>query len=302
LDNKQDIPNPCNFCGGNFQGWLEVNLIKACNAKCAWCVEKAGWHPEEKASWQAIADAALATGRKNIILLGGEPTLYKDLQWLINRIKHQCDVWITTNGSLLSKRFINKNMRGIDGVNISIHHYDMWKNQEITGIWLDIECLRAAIKRLHELGATVRINCNCISKYIDSRKKIKRFIAFAKSIGADGVRFAELKLDNGNFVDLAKVFRYDYGLNDDPFKQGCWKATKINDMPVNFRQMCGLQTDMRKKPANPVQCVKQVLYYDGKIYDGWQTMTLDRQIEDKLIQFQKGKITLNEAAMLIGEL
>lgn len=43
------------------------------------------------------------------------------------------------------------------------------------------------------------------------------YIKFAKSMGANSVRFAELKMDNNNFVDLAKIMDYQYGLNDDPF-------------------------------------------------------------------------------------
>lgn len=42
-------------------------------------------------------------------------------------------------------------------------------------------------------------------------------------------------------------------------------------MPINFRQMCGLQTIKREKPNNPKNpFIKQVLYYDGNIYNGWQ--------------------------------
>ena len=41
-------------------------------------------------------------------------------------------------------------------------------------------------------------------------------------------------------------------------------------IPVNVRLMCGLQTKKRPAPINPKQYPKQVLYYDGRIYDGWQ--------------------------------
>ena len=44
-------PHEKNFCGGNFQDWLEVNLTPTCNGNCKWCVEKIGWQPKKHAPW-----------------------------------------------------------------------------------------------------------------------------------------------------------------------------------------------------------------------------------------------------------
>jgi hypothetical protein len=263
-------PNCNNACSGTqFQDWLEVNLTPVCNASCEWCVEKRGWHPQEKASWETIVEAAIQSGKKNIILLGGEPTLHKNLFDIIEKlVAANLNVWITTNGSMLTRGFAEK-LRGIKGVNISCHHYDLGMNEMVTGVMLSHNSLIDVIQMLHKNGAIVRMNCNCIEGYIDSKDDIQKYIRWAKSIGADGIRFAELKFSN-EFIDLAKVFKYQYGLNDNPFVEGCWKDTVIDDMPVNFRQMCGIQTSKRPMPENPEQVAKEVLYYDGKLYDGWQ--------------------------------
>ena len=138
---------------------------------------------------------------------------------------------------------------------------------------------------------------------VDSEKRIRDYIQFAKDLGADEVRFAELKRDNDRFVDLAKTLGYKYGLNDDPFTLGCHKSAIIDGMPVNFRQMCGLQTPLRPRPVNPRQEKKQVLYYDGKIYDGWQTKENHRmdkkEIESLMERVSTGQISPEEAAGLI---
>lgn len=294
-------PNKKNFCGGNFQDWLEVNLIKKCNGKCSWCVEKHGWHPEEEADWIDIYDKIKASKKKNIILLGGEPTLYKKLDRIIGTLADDgLNVYLTTNGSHLSDSFIF-NFIGMKGINISIHDYDLEKNKSITGI--KIENLKRSIWMLHGFNINVRLNCNCISGHIDSAKQIKKYIEFAKSVGADSVRFAELKFDEENFVDLAKILNYKYGLNDDPFKQGCNKDAVINGMHVNFRQMCGLQTSKRPCPKNPEQCKKKVLYYDGKIYNGWQLKKEKKmkpsEISELLNAVKQGKITVEAATRKI---
>jgi len=302
---KIDYPNPRNFCGGAFDDWIEVNLTDKCNGKCKWCIEKIGIHPKYHAPWEKITEAILSTEGNNIILLGGEPTLYKHLSLVINSLKQvNKKVYITTNGSRINTKFIEMNLNQIDGINISIHHYNLDINKKITGIKLTKNTLTEAIKKLHGYGGKVRLNCNCISGYIDSKEQILNYIDFAKQIGVDSVRFAELKLDNLNFVDLAKVFDYRYGLNDNPYADGCVRDTIINDMQVNFRQMCGLNIAMRCRPKNPQSdAKKRVVYYDGKVYDGWQQQQpkeFKTPSLEQLYQLRDKKISIAEVLQSIN--
>lgn len=269
---KVAIPNPRNFCGGNFQDWLEVMLIDKCNGRCSWCIDKNGHHPKRHLHWVKLAWLIIKSDRSNIILLGGEPTLYKKLRELIVGVVAISNkkIYLTTNGSMLSPLYVDKTLYRLTGINISIHHYNLEKNHEITGISLKKENLINTIKELHKKGITVRLNCNLINGYIDSKQEILSYINFAKEIGADNIRFAELKNDKDSFVDLMNIFPLQYGINADPFFLGCNSNAKINGMPINFRQMCGLQTDQRPEPINPEQKDKIVLYYDGIFYNGWQ--------------------------------
>lgn len=294
------LPNKHNFCGGAFPDWLEVNLLKQCNAKCSWCIEKIGYHPEKVVDWLEICKKAIQTDKKNIILLGGEPTLHKQLKNIVHTLSAEDrNVYITTNGSKLTPDFVESNLNGIKGANISIHDYDINNNYRITGLILNLYNLKDAINKLHKMDVSVRFNCNCIKDYVCSEDTVKRYIQFAQNMGADEVRFAELKQDENNFINLAKIFNYQYGLNDDPFIEGCNLNTTINNMPVNFRQMCGLQTKCRPKPINPEQAKKQVLYYNGIIYDGWQTIkeapVTDKELMDLLMDVADAKITPNDA-------
>jgi len=170
MNTSVSIPNSENFCGGNFQDWLEVYLIGRCNGVCSWCVDKNGYRPKDEAHWEVIAEQAHKVGKTNVILLGGEPTLYKYLQPLIKRlVNFGHKVWITTNGSMLTRDFIFHELDGITGINISIHHYDLKKNTEITGIRL--QGLEYLTECLSLIGANIRFNCNCITNYIDSEGK-----------------------------------------------------------------------------------------------------------------------------------
>lgn len=298
------IPNKNNFCGGAFTDWLEVNLLELCNGNCSWCVEKNGYHPKYKANWKDICIQAIDTGKKNIILLGGEPTLYKNLREVIEYLDcYDKNVWMTTNGSRITPQFVSKTLVKLTGLNISIHNYNLETNYKITGIRLNQQILTEAIEKLHKFGANVRLNCNCIVGNIDNEKEIKSYIKFAKSIGADSVRFAELKFDEDNFVDLDKIFDHKYGLNNDPYKLGCNTNTIIDGMPINFRQMCGLQTPRRPIPDKLEQATKQVLYYDGKIYNGWKLVKehdmTDKEIVELLEKVYEGITGVAEAALKI---
>ncbi len=302
---QTSIPHPRNFCGCGFPDWLEVNLTPDCNASCKWCVERRGYHPCNRASWKTIADNAIATGRMNIILLGGEPTMHPDFGKIIKYLRSAGrKPWVTTNGSLLSSQWVLSNMNGVEGVNISVHHFDLIRNKEITGLNLLESNLRESIATLKlEFGAMVRMNCNCIRSHIDTIAKIHYYIEWAKSIGADKVRFAELKHADGDFVDLAEVMEHKYGTNDDPFREGCSSDAVIDGMPVNFRQMCGMQTSRRPCPESPEIIPHPVLYYDGNLYDGWQqkkeTDMNTKELVELLEKVKRGTISIAEAAVII---
>ena len=294
----ETVPHPGNFCGGSFQDWIEVNLVPECNARCKWCVEKIGYHPTNREDWQTIGKAAIDTGKKNIILLGGEPTLFRDLKLLIDMLlAAERHVYVTTNGSRINREFVESNLRGISGLNISVHHYELKKNADITGLLINKLTLQGGIVSAREQNIRVRLNCNAIRGYIDNEEKIHKYLKFVKEMFADCARFAELKLDTDSFVDLQTVLEGKYGLNNDPFILGCNHDAEIDGVPVNFRQMCGLQTPFRKKPVNPKQFAKNVLYYDGKIYDGWQSpQNIGKMAKRQILEdLAKGKITVGEA-------
>jgi organic radical activating enzyme len=302
---KEDYPHPQNFCGGNYQDWLEVLLTEHCNGHCVWCVEKHGFHPKYHAPWEEIVKMALETEKTNIMLLGGEPTLYEDLNHVIHALRQKNrKVYLTTNGSMLTPQFIEERLTELTGLNISIHHYKLPRNQKITGIALDYRTLSDSIERLQSYNIKVRLNCNLIKGQIDSRRQINAYILFAKILNITQIRFAELKLDEDHFVNLHTLFGDQFGLNEDPYHLGCNTTAIINDVEISFRQMCGFQIPCRPCPQNPKQYIKHVLYYDGQIYNGWQQQTKEmntmnsknkkeiaailQQIKDQVLTVEEG--------------
>ncbi len=261
----------CKYCTQRESDWLEVLLTDACNGRCEWCVERDGWHPLRHASADEMIAAIIGSGKQNVLLLGGEPTLRSDLGVIVHGIAASgMKPVLTTNGSRLTREYVERVLAGVAQVNISIHVFPLHLNEKITGIALNGDDLLAAVETLHELGAKVRLNCNCIRGCVDSTAKIDKYMGFARCLGVDSVRFAELFGETDLFVNLAHIT--DGGLPSDPWADGCVTESVINGIPVYFKQLCGFQTTMRPRPCDdPAKIVaRDVLYYDGQMYQGWQ--------------------------------
>ena len=279
--------------------WLEVYLTKKCNAKCEWCFDKNSYHPLDKCDYKQMAEKIITFQQPNIILTGGEPTLYKDLDKLIDILNtNNKNVYITTNGSKLNENFVDKLMN-IKGITISIHHFDLNRNYELTGIKLDENVLTLCIQKLKALNIDVRINCTVTKGYIQTLDDIYDFIEFGKKMGVNAMRFAEISYYDDLFVDLNKIFNNNYGLSDEPFTNGCYKTATINDMQVDFKLSCGALTQHRKLPEGATSVVyKNVIYYDGEAYKGWQTSYNqfdEKTIDSILDNLLKSKISKEKA-------
>ena len=264
-------PFSTNACAGYYSNWLEVPLTDKCNGRCAWCVEQGGFRPTERVSWEVLASQIIESGKKNIILLGGEPLLFENIGKLIHAVREAgCNVYVTSNGAKLTPEFAKEELSELTGINVSIHDYILSENKRIVGVELKEDVLRETIQVLHESGVKVRFNCNIIKQHIDTNVQLYSYIAWAKSLGVDELRFGELKDAEDSFISLCEIMKGDYGLNEDPYRLGCSKNAEIMGMSISFRQMCGFCTFLRPKPDTPEQVGKPVLYYNGKFYNGWQ--------------------------------
>lgn len=103
--------------------WFTVN--RNCQFHCEWCYAKESTPSQimdfEKA--KSTVDALHKKGIKKIILIGGEPLLYKNIITLAEYIaKKNILVSIATNGQALKSETLCKNivLSGVKNVNISL--------------------------------------------------------------------------------------------------------------------------------------------------------------------------------------
>jgi pyruvate-formate lyase-activating enzyme len=291
------LPNKNNYCAGAYPDWLDVCLIDKCNGKCKWCMGKIwNYKPPRSTTWKILSEKIISLKKNNVVLVGGEPTLYKNLGKLIDSLyENGIKVYVTTNGSKLTAKYVNDNLTNLYTINISIHHWDLMKNKEINGLNIKKEVLQGAIKELRNKGIIVRFTCNLIKGYIDNIYDVASYIEFSRDMGATDIRLSELQYDEDSFVDVAKLMNYQYGLNDEPFTKGCCFDTIINGMPVRFKQVCGCLSMKRPEIIDPVKVVHTILYYDGNFSDNWKRLPYtDDYLKDLISGVMSHKITIDE--------
>lgn len=302
---------PKNACAGGYGSCLDVKLTSACNAGCNFCIEKGGLQPREVPA-NVMAQAARNDPADTVLILGGEPMIDTDrlvqfLKLLRLPVKLCSDkddtakdrtaarkVYLTTNGCFLNEQTARQIAPYLDGVNISLHHYDQIMANVALRLpddapnQVNFNCLREAIQVFHtpdENGrrVPVRINANLVKGWLDSPGRVRKFIAFAaKTLQADCVRFTELQHCDSLWVNARTVFpEFAHTvLPADPFTNGCEQELDAHpDIRVIVKMGCGLVCDARKPldtksrqdmyDQAPKNRNTRVLYPDGIIRPGW---------------------------------
>lgn len=171
----------------------------ACNAKCPYCISrmtpKQGLTLQEpKVNWRNFRKScqfAKMKGVTNVIITGkGEPTLCPEQ---ISKFLEEMErfrfpiIELQTNGIMLERNFekyekylLDWYRKGLDVISISIAHYNPEKNREIFTTEEEYIDLESLIKKLHEIGFSVRLSCVLIRGYIDNVDAVMELISAAK--------------------------------------------------------------------------------------------------------------------------
>lgn len=300
---------PRNSCAGGYGNCLDVKITNICNSSCAFCIERGGYSPEnQKGPVELALDTVSQADFPTVLILGGEPLMYPRLLQYLELIRpYKQKIYLTTNGTLLDNKYVNLEKLGkyLDGINISIHHYLEEKNDMVLrggtlnapagkpNIHLDFTALKQAIKVLKAQNCTVRINCNLVKGYIDSRRAVGKMVAQAEFLHADELRFAELQNSPDEFVDAYAIFE---GLPADPYRDGCEVDLKnfargssvvftsiiTSPMKIRLKLTCGRVNPLRATISDTPRRtgMTRVLYPNGRITNGWANSSGDCHCTD----------------------
>ena len=187
-----------------------INITNSCNAKCDFCLNTCN-NDLGKLDYNKLESVLDQT--KNYIsrfsISGGEPLINIDeLEKLLQLVqKYNKNTIVNTNGSFLLKNVYILNKYNIDSIQLSRHHYDDDKNNEIFKInTISFEDLKNL-----KLKADLRINCLLIKNYIDSKEEIVKFLEKISQTDISQVGFISMtklnKYTNDNFVDYRDIIK-----------------------------------------------------------------------------------------------
>lgn len=254
---KEIKGHPSNSCMGAFKDTLDVKLTDKCNGRCAFCIENKGLRTKKEATAPQMLASILEVNPKSVLLLGGEPGLYDDIEMLLYGLgEFGIEAFVTTNGTLLMKEqdFIRRIASHLKAVNLSMHSYSIKKNEEVTGVKLDLSRIERSISILRTAGVVVRVNSVLLDKYLDTFEECSTMIDFAESIGASNIRFSEIQNASDCpelYVDGAKVFSLE-GI--EPYTEGCERKLETKSAPATVKLACGLINPFRAKPGDFKNC------------------------------------------------
>lgn len=177
--------------------YVRISVTDNCNLRCQYCVEegeKCGksrdyLSPDEIGR---IAEAFALMGVKKVRLTGGEPTVRRDIEKIIDKISFQAgikEIAMTTNGLNLSDKIQKFYRKGVRAINISLDTLNHEKYSSITGGG-DLNKVLDFLEKAHRIkDLKLKINVVLMKEVNDD--EIPGLALLAEKYRAD-VRFIEL--------------------------------------------------------------------------------------------------------------
>lgn len=267
---------------------LVIKVNNSCNGKCFFCVGRDNKPLPTVDVKELIEKANELKDYPNVLILGGEPTLYKHLEELVKGIApYKKKITITTNGSNLS--CLLPIVQYLDKIIVSIMHYYKEKNKEIVGV--NIEDDGKLIKTFAELNPKLKLRVNCVmlQSSIATIEDMKKMAEYVKSLGFNSLRFSEVtspKLYDENFVNISYLLK-DYGIHQkDTVTHGCYLEPPVLEELFGIKTILNLTcilkaptkiytTELTKEEMleeiGPMQNVDSIiLHQNGIVYGDFQ--------------------------------
>jgi radical SAM protein with 4Fe4S-binding SPASM domain len=166
---------------------MDIALTYDCQNKCAHCYveEKERGKPLSFEQWKQVLDKLWAAGIPHVCFTGGEPTVYKNLEGLIEYAE---DIGIVTGLISNGRRLANEEYArklidaGLDHVQITLESYDEHVHDEMVGspgAWKEtVEGIKNAVKLpLYTITNTTLLEKNS--------QDIEKTVEFLASLNVD---------------------------------------------------------------------------------------------------------------------
>lgn len=189
-----------NSCDGIYNDSLDVRFTKMCDNNCAFCIERGGIDSFGKTNVKKLIKETIISGKKNILILGGEPLLNIEdtLEYVVGIRDYVDYIYLTT--SLPESISQNYNcflqiMDYLDGLNISLQHYNPDINNDIlkAGNRFNRIALLGKILKEDVHANKVRVSINLCKNYIDNKDELMTCIKILEGMNCKHIKINELQ-------------------------------------------------------------------------------------------------------------
>ena len=242
----------------------DLKVGYSCNNKCKHCViddskdrlieQKTAINLTTQECLQQIDDT-FNKGIKNIVLTGGEITIRKDFDKIIEQcVKYYLDITIQTNGRRLADDFIIKSIKDVNHIRfiVALHGDSPTTHDKITQVQGSFEETCTGIKRMCEMNKLV------ILKIVISKINQKELANIVKIGAALGVKYMCFAFPHGhgaarkNFDDIIPTYT-----DIQPYLKELIKVAREYSVNIEFEAIpyCIIPYAM--------QLVGELKYYEG---------------------------------------
>lgn len=233
-----------NCCDGIYNSSIDVRFTKLCDNACDFCIEDMDGIPSlGKTNVDRMVKSVLLSvqnhGKDTVLILGGEPFLQpKLLLDFVSRIRDDVkNIYITTSVPRQLDPYdvkIECIMDMIDGLNISLHHWDWERNNQILKARNNFDRIDVIEELAWWWGDKIRLQCNLVKGGIESRDDVNNIVNLASKFHIEEVKFNELQGVGADlYVSFDELFP-EFKLGQ-PYSKGC-----TTDVSKHFDYLSGI--------------------------------------------------------------
>ena len=238
-----------------------IFLTRKCNLECSFCSMKSSPLFKEEnfpfEEWKNVIDQLKEYKVKRIILTGGEPTLFSEIERLVDYIKSKmdCEIILSTNGVLFTSQLIEMIASSISRVDIS------WES--IYGEYPQLQTqLRCNVRRLIDRGANVHLS------YVMTKENKKYVHCFLEDALKYGV---EIDLKVVSPIVNGKEYENILLEEKELLKSYLDILYYVNSMDLSDEQLSKLKSLISQTPKPSLACgggTKGIvaIYPNGEVY------------------------------------
>lgn len=164
---------------------IDLYVTNKCNLKCKFCSVKAGSYNDEipLSRIKEIIDEAVQYGLQDLHMTGGEPTLRKDLEEIVEyAVSKKINVRLITNGTILTKKRLDSLYDcGLRSIMISLDGNEEY-HDKVRGVKDSFKKALETVKYAKEKGLYTRVNSVA---WKDNRKDILNLLEMFNKMKID---------------------------------------------------------------------------------------------------------------------